>query len=117
MIWSVRFSAPDLSTVQKSLRTTSIFSIGLITVLVASNSPPAGATDGKTLLSTVTAKGRTLARLAMARRGKADPRQAIHGLHFLTLLDGLVEEMRDAQGVREVRADDQGKRIEAFRLP
>jgi cytochrome c553 len=31
------------------LRTTSIFSIGLITVLVASNSPPAGATDGKNL--------------------------------------------------------------------
>jgi hypothetical protein len=57
VIWSVRFSTPDLSTVQKSLRTTSIFSIGLITVLVASRSLPAMATDGKDLTLNDDGKG------------------------------------------------------------
>jgi cytochrome c553 len=57
VIWSVRFSAPDLSTVQKSLRTTSIFSIGSITVLVASKFLPALATDGKDLTLNGDGKG------------------------------------------------------------
>ena len=74
VIWSVRFSAPDLSTVQQSLRTTSIFSIGLITVLVTSRSLPAMATDGEDL--TLNDDGKGAHRLAMARKGKAYQKRA-----------------------------------------
>jgi cytochrome c553 len=56
-IWSGRLSAPDLPAVWQSLRMTSIFSIGLITVLVASNSLPARAADGKDLTLNGNGKG------------------------------------------------------------
>jgi cytochrome c553 len=50
---SLKFGAPTvgvhLSAVRQLLRMTSIFSIGLIAVLVLSNSLPAGAADGKDL--------------------------------------------------------------------
>jgi hypothetical protein len=45
-----------------------------------------------------------------------DGKVRVHPQRFLALPHRLVKEMSDAQCVRHVRTDDQGKRIKAFRL-
>jgi cytochrome c553 len=94
VIWSVRFSAPDLWAVRQFLRTTSIFSIGLITVRVASNSPPAGATDGKNLTLNGNGKGAHACSACHGAQGEGRPEAGYPRLAGLSA-DYLLRQLND----------------------
>jgi cytochrome c553 len=94
VIWSVRFSAADMSAVRQLLRTTSIFSIGLITVLVASNSLPAAATDGKYLTLNGNGKGAHACSACHGAQGEGRPEAGYPRLAGLSA-DYLLRQLND----------------------